>query len=129
MGRRRAAYRWRWHWLDLGRKEIYCPYAPDDSGEQQAARRITVLTFRRRFAMAEKAAIEFAAVDRVDASIEYRQQSAALRASLADQAAASFIDLDDSDVIQGVNALVIFGLITEQRASEILTNPVTEGEY
>lgn len=114
-------------WIWDGKKFI-APYAPDDSGEQQAARRITVLAFRRRFTMAEKAAIEFAAVDRADATIEQRQQSAALRASLADQAAATFIDLDDADVISGITALEVFGIIDSQRVSEILTTSVSEGE-
>ena len=114
-----------WSWDG---KKFIAPYAPDDSGEQQAARRITVLAFRRRFTMAEKAAIEFAAVDRADATIEQRQQSAALRASLADQAAATFIDLDDADVISGVTALEVFGIIDSQRVSEILTTSASEGE-
>ena len=114
-------------WILDGKKFI-APYAPDDSGEQQAARRITVLAFRRRFTMAEKAAIEFAAVDRADATIEQRQQSAALRASLADQAAATFIDLDDAEVVAGVTALEAFGLIDSRRVSEILMTAVSEGE-
>ena len=110
-------------------KKFIAPNVPASSGEQQQSlRRITVLAFRRRFTMAEKAAIEFAAVDRADAAIEQRQQSAALRASLTDQAAATFIDLDDSDVIAGVAALEAFGLLDAQRVAEILTAPVGEGE-
>ena len=115
-------------WMWDGKKFI-APDASTDGVEQpQPVRSITVLAFRRRFTMAEKAAIEFAAVDRADASIEQRQQSAALRASLADQAAATFIDLDDADVVAGVEALAAFGLLDAQRAAEVLTTPVGEGE-
>ena len=119
-----AGISWKWD----GKKFI-APDAQADGGEQpQAHRRITVLAFRRRFTMAEKAAIEFAAVDRADAAIEQRQQSAALRASLADQAVATFIDLDDADVVAGVTALESFGLLDAKRVAEILTAPVGEGE-
>lgn len=91
-------------------------------------RRVSVLAFRRRFTMAERAAIEWAAVDRSDQPEAQRQQAAALRAILADQAAASFIDLDDEDTMEGVQSLEAMGLIGAGRAAQILGAPVQPEE-
>ena len=82
--------------------------------------RLTVLQFRQRFTLVEKAAIEFAAIDNPAAPIEQRQQAAMLRAVLADQAAAEFIDLADATTIEGVQLLVQAGLLTEERGAEVL---------
>ena len=83
--------------------------------------RLTVLQFRQRFTLAEKAAIELAAIDTPAAAIEQRQQAAMLRAVLADQAAAEFIDLADPGTVEGVQLLVQAGLLTEPRGAEVLT--------
>lgn len=91
-------------------------------------RRVSVLGFRRRFTPAEKAAIEWAAVDRPDQPLAQRMQAAALRATLADQAAAEFIDLDDADTVQGVQGLEALGHIAPGRAMEILTAPIQPEE-
>lgn len=91
-------------------------------------RRVSVLAFRRRFTMAERAAIEWAAVDRSDQPEAQRQQAAALRAILADQAAASFIDLDEEDTMEGVQSLEAMGLIGAGRAAQILGAPVQPEE-
>jgi len=91
-------------------------------------RHITVLAFRRRFTKAERAAIEWAAVDRSDLTVEQRQQAAALRSDLKDQAQAQYIDLDDPEVIEGVQALEAIGLIDADRALEILGAPVQPEE-
>ena len=114
-----AVHPGRWRLADIQ------PEAPQPLPEP---RRLAVLAFRRRFTRDEKAAIEWAAVDRADLSEVQRQQAAALRADLADQAAASYIDLDDVDVINGVQNLESFGLITVGRANEILNSPVLPGE-
>ena len=74
----------------------------------------------RRFTQHEKAAIEFAALDNPAAPIEERQQAALLRASLADQAAAQFIDLADPSTIAGVQLLVQAGLLSEERGQQVL---------
>lgn len=92
------------------------------------ARRVSVLAFRRRYTSAERAAIEWAAVDRPDQSNAQRQQAAALRSQLADQAAATFIDLDDADTVQGVQGLEALGHIATGRALEILTAPIQPEE-
>jgi len=91
-------------------------------------RRITKLAFRNRFTKAEKAGIEFAALDDPTAPIAQRQQAAALRADLKDQEQATFIDLDDEDTRTGVLTLEAVGLIAAGRAVEILDAPVQDKE-
>lgn len=91
-------------------------------------RRITKLAFRNRFTKAEKAGIEFAALDDPTAPIAQRQQAAALRAGLKDQEQATFIDLDDEDTRTGVLTLEAVGLIAAGRAVEILDTPVQDKE-
>lgn len=85
---------------------------------------VSVLGFRRRFTPEERAAIEWAAVDRPDQPEAQRMQAAALRATLADQSAAKFIDLDDDDTAMGVQGLEAMGLLATGRAAEILGAPV-----
>lgn len=91
-------------------------------------RRISKLAFRNRFTKAEKAGIEFAALDDPTAPIAQRQQAAALRADLKDQEQATFIDLDDEDTRTGVLTLEMVGLIASGRAVEILDAPVQDKE-
>ena len=86
-------------------------------------RHITPLAFRRRFTGAERAAIEWAAVDRADATSAERMQAAQLRSNLKDQELASFIDLDDPDVSAGVQLLEAVGLIADGRALQITDTP------
>lgn len=98
--------------------------APQQQPEQPPQHRhITPLAFRRRFTGAERAAIEWAAVDRADASSGERQQAAQLRSTLKDQELASFIDLDDPDVAAGVQLLEDVGLIADGRALQITDTP------
>lgn len=100
----------------------------NDAAPVPQPRRVSVLAFRRRFTPAEKAAIEWAAVDRPDQPEAQHMQAAALRATLADQAAATFIDLDDEDTEAGVQTLEAMDLLEPGRALEILTNPVQPEE-
>ena len=102
--------------------------APDVPAPEAADRRITKLAFRNRFTKAEKAGIEFAALDDPTAPISQRQQAAALRADLKDQEQATFIDLDDEDSRAGVLTLEAVGLIANGRAVEILDTPVQDNE-
>ena len=92
-------------------------------------RRISKLAFRNRFTKAEKAGIEFAALDDPTAPIAQRQQAAALRADLKDQEQATFINLDDEDTRTGVLTLEAAGLIAAGRAVEILDAPVQDKEH
>lgn len=94
----------------------------------QLAARITRLAFRNRFAQPEKVALELAALDDPMAPMPQRQQAAALRAYLADVAAASFIDLSRPDTRAGVQFLEAAGLLGEGRALEILDAPVQPEE-
>lgn len=110
---------------DAGAGQWQAP--PADAGAA-LPRRISVLALRRRFTLAERGAIEWAAVDRADQTLAERQQAALLRAVLADQAAASYIDLDDAATTQGIQALVAAGLLTLARAASILSAPIEPGE-
>lgn len=89
----------------------------------KTSRRITPLAFRRRFTATERAAIEWAAVDRAESGTMERLQAAKLRSTLKDQELASFIDLDDPDVAAGVQLLEAVGLIADGRALQITDTP------
>ena len=119
-------------WLPCGDAAPGWVYEADAGVFSPAARAalrvVSGLGFRRRFTRAELAAIEWAAVDRADQPEAQRQQAAALRATLADLAAATFIDLDDDDTVQGVHGLEAMGLIAPGRAVEILSAPITATE-
>jgi hypothetical protein len=93
-----------------------------------ALRHMTKLGFRNRFAQPEKAGIEFAALDDPSAPMPARQQAAAVRAYLADVAAATYIDLDRQDLRDGVQALEAMGLLASGRAAEILDAPLSDIE-
>lgn len=92
------------------------------------SRRITRLAFRNRFTLAEKTGLELASIDNPAADMPTRQQSAMLRAYLADVAAASFIDLARPDTRAGVQVLETAGLLAAGRAAEILDAPIADTE-
>ena len=75
---------------------------------------ITRLKFRNRFTMSEKAALYTAA---------NTAQGIGLRIYLDDLASAQNVDLMESNTIDSVNMLVTIGLLTPERAIEILTTP------
>lgn len=93
-----------------------------------APREISKLAFRNRFTRSEKVALELAALDNPSAPMAQRQASAALRADLADQRDALYIDLDREDTRAGVQALEASGLIAPGRAVEILDAPIQDHE-
>ena len=90
-------------------------------------RRVTKLQFRNLFTSDEKVAIEFASLDNPNGTQEERLQAAELRVFLADVESATpetdgtSIDLDDSRMVTGVNALETYRLIATGRAAEILS--------
>ena len=90
--------------------------------------RITKLAFRNRFTQAEKAALEFAALDDPSAATPSRMQSAALRAYLKDVESATFIDLSRPDLIAGVQALEVMSLLAAGRAMAILSAQIEPAE-
>lgn len=98
------------------------------AAKANAALRITRLAFRNRFTTSEKVALEIASLDDPAAPMAQRQQAAALRATLADTAAATFIDLFRAETRAGVQMLETAGLLATGRALEILDAPVTPGE-
>ena len=104
------------HWESVPQPEAALP------------RKITKRAWRARFAKAERAAIEWASVDRADATLQERQMAAALRSDLKDQEQAIYIDLDDPDVADGLQQLVAFGLIAAHRPAEILSAAVQDSE-
>ena len=91
-------------------------------------RHISPLAFRRRFTLQERAAIEWAAVDRPGQPDTQRMQAAALRATLKDQEQARFIDLGDPDVAAGVQTMEAAGLLRPGRALVILDAPIEPKE-
>ena len=90
--------------------------------------RITRLAFRNRFTAAEKVALEIAALDNPAAPMPARAKAAALRASQADLAAATFVDLARPDTRAGVQVLEAAGLLAKGRTLEILDAPIVAGE-
>jgi len=70
---------------------------------------ITKLAFRNRFTLEEKVAIEVA-----------KETNPVIRVFSDDILVAQDIDLDNSDLISGVNYLEHIGLIATGRASQIL---------
>ena len=79
--------------------------------------KITKLAFRERFTFAELLAIQAA-----------QQTNMALQVLNDNVAVSTFIDLGRPDTISGVQVLVSTGLLTAQRASQILTTPPTAAE-
>ena len=92
------------------------------------AGRITKLAFRNRFTQVEKVTMEIASLDDPSAAMAQRQQAAALRANLADTAAAIWIDLTRADTRAGVQMLEAAGLLGAGRALEILDTPAQPHE-
>lgn len=77
--------------------------------------KVSKLQFRSRFTLNELAAIEVA---RDTGTVQVKAALNVLKDNLM---AASDIDLADARTIQGIQMLVSFGLLTSQRATEILT--------
>ena len=86
-----------------------------------ADRRVTKFRFRLRFTAEERAAIEFA-------SRQNTIEAAALRDYIELVALAEWVDLDKPLVRDGIMALVPFGLLTAERAAQILDAPVSDDE-
>jgi hypothetical protein len=85
---------------------------------------LSKLGFRNRFTPAEKAAIEFAAIDNPAASTPARMGAASIRASLADQRDALYIDTTRPDTRSGVIGMESAGLLGAGRALQILDAPI-----
>lgn len=110
---------------------------PEDEAELRALastqpqaieRAITKLAFRNRFTMAEKTAIELAALDAPAAPTEQRQLAAGVRVHLADLNAAAFVALDHEGTRAGVEMLEAIEIIGIGRAAEILDAEIQADE-
>ena len=117
-----------WSGLDWVMRPYAAPPPTPEPEPVPELRHVAVLGFRLRFTKAERGAIEWAAVDRADQPEAQRRQAAELRATLADQAAATYIDLDDPETVDGVQGLEAMGLLAPGRALEILNAPIQPKE-
>ena len=89
---------------------------------------ITPKAFLSRFTTSEYVAIDLASIDNPQGDERDRSLAATLRLFLMKINSARYIDLADSETIDGVNSLVGSGFITSVRAHEILNNPITQKE-
>lgn len=101
---------------------------PEEPPAPAEVRHITKLAFRNRFTMAEKAAIEIAALDNPGAPLAQRAQAAGLRATMKDQEAAQYIDLNRAETRGGVQSLEAAGLIGTGRSAQILDSAIQAQE-
>lgn len=117
-------------WLDCTGEHVGPGMLVDGDGysEPAAPRHITVLAFRGRFTQAEKVALEIAGLDDPAAGMPARAQAAAVRASLQDVMAATYIDLDRADTRAGVLGLEAGGILAAGRALQILDAPISAHE-
>lgn len=81
------------------------------------SKRITRLAMRQRFTFSELLALTTAAA-----------ASMPVKVLMDNLSVATFVDLSRPDTVGGINLLVGAGLLTSQRASEILNNPVSPAE-
>lgn len=83
---------------------------------QYAAAKITKEAFRTRYTSAEKIANELISID-----FSNPQRAAEFRVAIADQREAKFIDLNSPSIAAFVQMQVNAGVLTAERATEILT--------
>ena len=89
---------------------------------------ITKLAFRYRFTTQERIGIEYASTSQDADTHDVALFRAALRVYLEDLNNADFIDLSSETLGQAMSQLVQFGLVTAERADEILTDPIQPDE-
>jgi len=89
---------------------------------------ITNLAFDRRFTLQERVEIELESQHDPAADMEQRAQAATLRVIQERAKKALFIDLADPETQSGVMYMEQVGLLTTERAIEILTAPIQPGE-
>lgn len=90
--------------------------------------KITVKAFITRFTDEEAINLDLASIDNPTGTSEERTAAATIRRFLNKVNLASHIDLSLQETVDGVNQLVSYGFLTEQRATQILTNPVQDFE-
>ena len=107
-------------------KQYTAPVEPEPA--PAPVKYLSKLGFRNRFTPTEKATIEFAALDNPAAAMPARMMAASIRASLADQRDATFIDPTRPDTRQGVINMEAAGLLAAGRALQILDAPIQDAE-
>jgi hypothetical protein len=90
--------------------------------------KLSKLAFRNRFTLEEREDMELAAVNPASGTAAARRKAARQRVIRDDILAADRIDLASPRITGAVQKLVEDGIITQARATEILTTPVTESE-
>ena len=89
---------------------------------------ITRRAFRARFTMDERVNMDITSIDNPSATLQERQVSAAVRTLMKDVDDALYIDLQNQALIDGMAALVKFGIVTQERATVIMTTPIAQDE-
>lgn len=89
------------------------------------ARSTAAQTGRPKGAAAIRACVTRSLRHRVDLPVTLRQQAAAQRATLADQAAATFIDLADPDTVKWRQRLAAMAILTLARAGAVEIIPAS----
>lgn len=92
------------------------------------SQRVTRLAFLDRFTEDEYVGLDMASIDDPAATTAARIGAAKIRRYLEKVKSATYIDLSRPDTIAGVQALAVVGLLTSERADEILEAPITETE-
>lgn len=81
---------------------------------------ISAVEFKARFTAAEKAAIEWASVDKSDQSTDLRMGSAAIRSFMKSLEEGLPVNLEDSATIYVIGQMVVHLAFTENRSKELL---------
>lgn len=89
---------------------------------------ITKFSFRNRLTSAEKVTLEMATLDDPTQPLPVRQMAAALRVYLRDLEQAEYVDLSSPEMITGMQQLVAMGLLSQDRVTAILTDPIQPKE-
>jgi hypothetical protein len=93
----------------------------DPSGLLTASLKITRLAFRNRFTQTERATLYGLAAQNNATGYAFRDYLDSVNA-------ATFIDLSRADTKASVNLLATMGVLSAQRASDILTKPIEDQE-
>lgn len=108
------------------------PVEPDQPAPPTGSRKITKFAYRMRFKPEEKVAIELASLDDPTKPLQVRAMAASLRASQADAASATYVDLTQGPLLEATRAsmmpLEAAGLLAVGRVSEILDTAPLEKE-
>jgi hypothetical protein len=104
------------------------PYLTTREQPPPPPRYIRKYAFRSRFTATEKEDLELAAAHNPADTIAAKRQAARIRLWMEDIRSADYIDLDDTRIINGVNAMETNGIIGSGRAAIILGDPIEEDE-